>query len=109
MKQIILEENGVNLDSISGRKKIFKKIDMLSTTIMVVIEDAVSVVLGAFVMNLAWKAILFSYSGWFAFVIQPAGYVKMFAFVLIGYLFVMILDFMRIKKIPMDQALKNVE
>ena len=28
---------------------------------------------------------------------------------LIGYLFVMILDFMRIKKIPMDQALKNVE
>ena len=25
MKQIILEENGVNLDSISGRKKIFKK------------------------------------------------------------------------------------
>ena len=41
--------------------------------------------------------------------IQPAGYVKMFAFVLIGYLFVMILDFMRIKKIPMDQALKNVE
>ena len=76
---------------------------------MVVIEDAVSVVLGAFVMNLAWKAILFSYSGWFAFVIQPAGYVKMFAFVLIGYLFVMILDFMRIKRIPMDQALKNVE
>ena len=27
MEQIILEENGVNLDSISGRKKIFKKID----------------------------------------------------------------------------------
>lgn len=27
MKQIILEENGANLDSISGRKKIFKKID----------------------------------------------------------------------------------
>ena len=33
-------------------------------------------------MNLAWKAILFSYSGWFAFVIQPA-ICEMFAFVLI--------------------------
>ena len=95
--------------SIQDTLKITNAMYMISTTIMVVIEDAVSVVLGAFVMNLAWKAILFSYSGWFAFVIQPAGYVKMFAFVLIGYLFVMILDFMRIKRIPMDQALKNVE
>ena len=41
--------------------------------------------------------------------ILPAGYMKMFAFVLIGYLIVMVFDFMRIRKIPMDQALKNVE
>lgn len=52
---------------------------------------------------------MFSYSGWFAFVIEPVGYVKMFAFVLIGYLIVMVLDFRRIKRIPMDNALKNVE
>ncbi|GEM_PF-3640182 len=30
-------------------------------------------------------------------------------FVFIGYLIVMFFDFRRIKKIPMDQALKNVE
>lgn len=52
---------------------------------------------------------MFSYSGWFAFVIEPAGYLKMFTFVLIGYLVVMFFDFRRIKKIPMDEALKNVE
>lgn len=33
----------------------------------------------------------------------------MFFFVLIGYLIVLGLDFRRIKKIPMDEALKNVE
>ena len=71
-------------------------------------------------MNLAWKAILFSYSGWFAFVIQPAGYVKMFAFVLIGYLFVMVSAgciHAQEKKVSAQeyklwydrQALKNVE
>mgnify|MGYP002904460509 CR=1 FL=1 len=38
-----------------------------------------------------------------------AKYAKMFGFVLIGYLIVMVFDFQRIKKIPMDQALKNVE
>ena len=112
LTKLIIEknENAISMTKILGyENKEIASLYLLSTTIMVVIEDAVSVVLGTFVMNLAWKAILFSYSGWFAFVIQPAGYVKMFAFVLIGYLFVMILDFMRIKKIPMDQALKNVE
>ena len=112
LTKLIIEknENAISMTKILGyENKEIASLYLLSTTIVVVIEDAVSVVFGAFVMNLAWKAILFSYSGWFAFVIQPAGYVKMFAFVLIGYLFVMILDFMRIKKIPMDQALKNVE
>ena len=60
-------------------------------------------------MAKAWKVIMFSYNGWFEFVIEPMGYVKMFVFVLIGYLIVMVLDFRRIKKIPMDKALKNVE
>ncbi len=44
-----------------------------------------------------------------AFRVTPIGYAKMFGFVLIGYLIVMVFDFQRIKKIPMDQALKNME
>ena len=57
----------------------------------------------------AWRMMLFSYSGWFIFRVTQFGYAKMFGFVLIGYLIVMVFDFQRIKKIPMDQALKNVE
>ena len=60
-------------------------------------------------MAQAWRVVMFGFSGWFAFVIPPMGYVKMFVFVLIGYLIVMVFDFRRIKKIPMDEALKNVE
>lgn len=52
---------------------------------------------------------MFSYSGWFAFAMQPVGYLQMFGFVLIGYLLVLFFDFGRIKRIPMDEALKNVE
>ena len=76
---------------------------------MVVIADLISVILGTLVMAAAWRMMLFSYSGWFTFRVTPPGYVKMFGFVLIGYLIVMVFDFQRIKKIPMDQALKNVE
>ena len=80
---------------------------LFSTTMVVVVADAVSVILGVMVMAQAWKVIMSEYSGWFAFVIEPIGYVKMFAFVLLGYLIVMILDFRRIRRIPMEEALKN--
>lgn len=59
--------------------------------------------------RLAWREIMFSYSGWFAFHMEPAGYVKMFVFVLLGYAIVTIFDFRRIRKIPMDEALKSAE
>ena len=76
---------------------------------MIVLIDAVSVWLGAAAMKLAWREIMFSYSGWFAFHMEPAGYVKMFVFVLLGYAIVTIFDFRRIRKIPMDEALKSAE
>ena len=82
---------------------------LLSTTMVVIVADTVSVILGAMVMNHAWKSIMSEYSGWFAFVIEPIGYIKMFVFVLLGYLMVRVLDFRRIRKIPMEEALKNVE
>ena len=82
---------------------------LLSTTMVVIVADTVSVILGAMVMNQACKSIMSEYSGWFAFVIEPIGYIKMFVFVLLGYLMVRVLDFRRIRKIPMEEALKNVE
>ena len=49
----------------------------ISTTIILIISDIVSVVLGVLVMQQAWRAIMLDYSGWFAFVVEPVGYVKM--------------------------------
>lgn len=112
LTKLIIEKNetAISMTKILGyENREIASLYLLSTTIVVVIADAVSAALGTLVMNVAWKAIMFSYSGWFAFVVQPVGYVKMFVFVLIGYLIVMVFDFQRIKKIPMDQALKNVE
>ena len=112
LTKLIIEknENAISMTKILGyENKEIASLYLLSTSIVVIISDAVSVILGTLVMNAAWRIMLFSYSGWFAFRIKPLGYAKMFGFVLIGYLIVMIFDFQRIKKIPMDQALKNVE
>lgn len=112
LTKLIIEKNetAISMTKILGyRNGEIAGLYLFSTTIMLILADAISVGLGAFVMSMAWRVILFTYSGWFAFVIEPVGYVKMFAFVLIGYLFVMVLDFRRIRKVPMDEALKNVE
>jgi len=112
LTKIIVEknENAISMTKILGyENQEIARLYLLSTTMILVAVDMVSVVLGALVMREAWKAIMFGYSGWFSFRIEPAGYAKMFAFVLMGYLIVMFFDFRRIRKIPMDEALKNVE
>ena len=112
LTKLIIEKNetAISMTKILGyENKEIASLYLVSTSIVVVLSDLISVVIGTLVMKVAWKMMLFSYSGWFAFKLKPLGYVKMFAFVLIGYLIVMVFDFKRIKKIPMDQALKNVE
>jgi putative ABC transport system permease protein len=47
--------------------------------------------------------------GYFAFYMKPFSMVLSVAYLLIGYAFVSVLDFIRIKKIPMDVALKNMD
>ena len=112
LSKIIIEKNesAISMTKILGyENREIASLYLKSTTIILLIADAVSVVLGSLVMSKAWEAIMSEYSGWYTFQISPVGYAKMFLFVLVGYLIVMALDFRRIKKIPMEEALKNAE
>ena len=112
LTKLIIEKNetAISMTKILGyENREIASLYLFSTTMVVIAADAVSVILGVLVMTQAWKIIMSEYSGWFAFVIEPVGYGKMFLFVLLGYLMVMVLDFRRIRKIPMEEALKNVE
>lgn len=112
LTKIIIEknENAISMTKILGyENKELAGLYLFSTTIIMVAADIVCVFLGAAIMAQAWRAIMSEYSGWFAFMIQPAGYLKMFAFILTGYLLVMVFDFRRIQRIPMGEALKNAE
>jgi putative ABC transport system permease protein len=112
LTKIIIEKNetAISMTKILGyENKEIAGLYLFSTTMVVVLWDAIGVVLGSVMMIKIWEAMMFSYSGWLKFVIDPAGYARMFFFMLAGYLVVMLLDFRRIKKIPMDEALKNVE
>lgn len=112
LTKIIIEknENAISMVKILGyENQEIAGLYLFSTSVVVIILDAAGTFLGTVVMTQAWKAIMSGFSGWFPFRIAPAGYAKIFIFILIGYLIVMFFDFRRIKKIPMDEALKNVE
>ena len=112
LTKIIIEknENAISMTKILGYENTeIAGLYLLSTTIMVVVIDVASIFIGGIIMSQAWKMIMYGYSGWFTFILSPEGYAKMFAFILLGYLLVMVFDFRRIKKVPMDEALKNVE
>ena len=47
--------------------------------------------------------------GYFAFYMRPVSMVLSVVYLLLGYAFVSVIDFIRIKKIPMDVALKNAD
>ncbi|MBO7450120.1 MAG: permease, partial [Clostridiales bacterium] len=82
---------------------------IIGTTIIFIIIEFIGMFLGIGLIILAWEAILQSMSGWYEFYVSVISMVKMIVSVFIGYLVVVLFDFRRIKKVPMDEALKNVE
>lgn len=112
LTKLIIEknENAISMTKILGyENKEIASLYIASTAIFVIFADLISVVLGSVVMKLVWHVMLYQYNGWFTFYTAPIGYFKMFSFVMLGYIIVTFFDFNRIKKIPYDQALKNVE
>ena len=55
------------------------------------------------------EMMLASISGWITMWVDPMIYVKMMAIGIASYAVVAALEFRRIRHVPMDEALKNVE
>lgn len=112
LTKIIIEknENAISMTKILGyQNSEIARLYLLSTTFVVVIESMLGIFVGQAVMRYYWKIMIMDYSGWYAFKLSAAGYIKMFVFVIVGYMAAALLDFNRIKKIRMDEALKNIE
>ena len=83
----------------------------LSATGMSVV---VSLLLSLPVANLIMKAIyrpmiMEMFTGWLPYYIKPVIYPEMFIVGMVTYFVIEVILYQKIKKIPMDEALKNVE
>lgn len=103
-------ENPISMTKILGySNREIASVYVSATTIAVIISEIIAAFVGYQVMIQVWKEVMRGMNGWFEFIITRQGIIRMLAFVFIGYLIVMFFDFRRIRRVPLDQALKNVE
>ena len=86
-----------------------RRLYLTATAWVVLISEVVGLLGATEMMRLLWRAILSEMNGWMSFYVEPVIYPEMFAMGIIVYFLVERLEFVRIRKIPMEQALKNVE
>ena len=80
-----------------------------ATAIVVFISLVISVPLSDFTIGLLWRAIMGTYPGWLAYKAPSYVLVEMFVIGVAAYSIIGALQYKKIRKIPMDEALKNVE
>jgi len=112
LTKVIIEKNetAISMVKILGFKNTeISSLYIITTTVVVLVEDIFATYLGFILIEHVWIEMLKEYSGYFPFVMPMSGFIKIYLLILAAYLLVTIIDFRRIKKIPMDEALKNVE
>lgn len=113
LSKIIIEKNAqsISMTKILGYSdREISSLYLLSTSIMVVLFLLLSLPIESAVMVVLFREVMLqSISGWIPLYIDPVIYVKMFLLGFGTYLIVAAIEYRRIRKVPMDQALKNIE
>ena len=112
LTKLIIEKNAtaISMVKILGyQNREIMSLYLTSTTWVVVISILLSLVLSTWTIHGIYSYLMSSFSGWLTLYLEPKVYPEMFAMGMGAYILVAVLQFRRIRKIPMDVALKNVE
>ena len=112
LTKVIIEknENAISMVKILGYYNgEIASLYLLTTTWVVILSAIASSFLAVKTLVVVWNIILYRMDGWLPPYVPFKTYVWMVLMVVGAYLIVMFIDYHRIKKVPMDQALKNAE
>ena len=112
LTKIIIEknENAISMTKILGyNNREINSLYILPTLFVMIIEEVIGIFVGYLIMLVVWKSYMAKLGGWFEFNMGIKEFVRMFVMIFVAYIIVMLIDTRRIKKVPMDEALKNVE
>ena len=113
LSKMIIEKNAqsISMTKILGYSgSEIARLYLLSTTVVVVLCMLISLPIEVFLMKFLFRAVMLeSMSGWIEMWVSPTLYPRMMAIGLAAYAVVALLEYRRIIRVPMDEALKNVE
>lgn len=112
LSKIIIEKNAqsISMVKILGyNNREINRIYLHSTTIVVILCILITIPISSLVMKEVVEVVFFEYSGWITYYMPAATYVEVAASGIICYAIVAFLLNRKVKKIPMSDALKNVE
>ena len=112
LSKLIIEKNSssISMVKILGYNNYeVGRLYILATSIVVVISVALSIPISVLTMKSVFKVMMSGYTGWFNFYIAPKIYLEMFLAGTLSYAVIASLQLFKIKKIPLDEALKNME
>lgn len=113
LSKVIIEKNAqaISMTKILGYTDgEISRLYILSTSLVVVICLLLSLPIERQIMEVLFREMMLSsISGWITMWVDPMIYVKMVAIGIAAYAVVAVLEFRKIRHVPMDEALKNVE
>lgn len=112
LTKLIVEKNSTSISMVkilgySNRE--ISRLYVTSTTIVVVISVIINIMLSVVIMNWLFRVFMEQMSGWISCYYAPYLFVVMFVLNIGVYALISVFMMYKIKKIPMDEALKNVE
>lgn len=113
LSKIIIEKNAQSISMVKILGYDDKEISFLyimSTSIMVILFELIVIPMSDILIHLIYREMMVEMlSGWIPYIIDPIIYVKMFGLGMLTYIIVVFFEYRKIQRVPMDEALKNVE
>lgn len=112
LSKLILEKNtnSISIVKILGYKNgELMRLYVAATAVVVVASLLISVPVSDWLISVLWRAILGSYPGWLGYKAPPYVLAEVFLTGVAAYFVIGALQYKRLGKIPMDEALKNDE
>ncbi len=112
LTKIIIESSAVSISMVKVLGYSNREINSLYvriTTTVVILSSVITAFASELVVAKIWANIMYRMNGWFEFYIGIEEIIRIILMVIVTYVLVAILDIRRIKRIPMTEALKNIE
>lgn len=112
LSKLVIEKNAnaISMVKILGyENNEIRRLYMRATSIVVMISLILGTGISVGVIKLIYRPLMSGYSGWLPLHIPSYIYVEMVLLGIVSYLVVQLFLYRKIKKVPMDEALKNVD